>query len=271
MKFKIKRKSLTKYLWLTPVLICVGVLAYNGFVMFSWMRDKRNIEFEIAEVAKVADVEEAPGGEPVNPPNDRDNDYWNFMKLPLINVDIKALKQQNPDTVGFISVAGTNINYPVVQTNNNDFYLNNSFRKQRNHAGWIFMDHRNNPSLIDQNTVIYGHARVDDTMFSTLKNILNTSWIDVRDNHVVRYVTETETMLFQVFSVYTVPVESYYIQTRFGDKQYVDWLSTMQGRSKYDFRAPVNENDRILTLSTCYNNNDSRVVMQAKLIKKDSL
>ncbi|MCL2037786.1 class B sortase [Candidatus Saccharibacteria bacterium] len=272
-RFKISKKSRKKLLWLMPLSIGAVVLIYNAFILITWVVDHYAITTEIAQLNETTEIAEVVEGEPVNPPKDNnDNDYWNFMKMSLLNVDIAELKKQNPDTVGFISVAGTNINYPVVQTGDNDYYLHHSFKKSKNNAGWVFMDHRNSAGLTDQNTVIYGHSRLGGTMFSTLKNILNSSWVDVRDNHVVRYVSETETMLFQVFSVYTVPVESYYIQTRFGnDAQYRGWANEMIGRSKYDFRTSVDENDQVLTLSTCHNDNSVRVVMQAKLIKKNSL
>ena len=271
--FEIHNKSRKRFLWLIPILFGAGVLACNAYILIGWYIDHRSIKREITELAEVTEVVEIEEGEPVNPPkDDKDNDYWNFMKLSLLNVDIEALKKQNPDTVGFINVAGTNINYPVVQTGDNDYYLHHSFKKNRNDAGWVFMDHRNNSGLTDQNTVIYGHSRLDSTMFSTLKNTLGTSWVNNKENYVVRYVTENETMLFQVFSVYTVPAESYYIQTAFGSAaQYSGWLNEMIGRSKHNFNTVVDESDQILTLSTCYDDNDVRVVMQAKLIKKNAL
>ena len=82
----------------------------------------------------------------------------------------------NSDVVGWIQVAGTNINYPIVQSNDNDFYLNHSFDKSINGAGWVFMDYRNNPSSFDKNTIIYAHSRVDGSMFHTLRNVVKESW-----------------------------------------------------------------------------------------------
>jgi len=130
------------------------------------------------------------------------------------------------------------------------------------------MDYRNSSSNLSQNTIIYGHSRLDTTMFGTLKNILKTSWLNNKDNYIVKLSTKTENTLWQVFSVYTVPTENYYITTNFNNNiEYQNWLNTMIGRSEYNFNTTVNINDKILTLSTCYGS-DKRVVMQAKLIKR---
>jgi len=268
MKMKNARSKPKKILLGLVIAICTGVLVFNAVILIGWLIDRNNIIQETSYTDDTAQMTDIDGGDPFNPSNDPD--YWYYMGLSLIDVNITELKKINPDTVGFISVAGTNINYPVVQTGDNDYYLTHSFKRAYNGAGWVFMDYRNDPNFTDQNTVIYGHSRFDGTMFSTLKNILGTSWVNNRDNYVVRYVTESESMLFRVFAVYVVPAESYYIQTGFsGDSSYQQWLDTMIGRSHYDFGTTINTGDRILTLSTCQDtNNDNRVVMHAKLIKK---
>ena len=163
---------------------------------------------------------------------------------------------------------GTNIQYPVVQTTNNSYYINHSFKRQSNKAGWIFMDYRNNIKNLSRNTIIYGHSRLDTTMFGTLKNILKTTWLNNKNNYIVKLSTETENTLWQVFSVYSIPTENYYLTTNFNNNlEYQDWLDIMISRSEYNFNTSLNTNDKILTLSTCYGS-DKRVVMQAKLIKK---
>ena len=261
------KKSWRKIALIAVIVICAGVLIFNAIVLINWFIDKDRIAEEIKEVEEVVTIEpEDAEPELANPPDDKDSDYWYYVGLPFNNVDLGQLKKTNSDTVGFISVAGTNINYPVVQTGDNDYYLTHSFKKQKNQAGWVFMDYRNDAAMTDKNTVIYGHGRLEGTMFGSLKNILKTSWINKKENYVVRYTNETEMMLFQVFSVYTIPTESYYIQTSFGN-DYQKWLDTMIGRSQHNFNTSVNTGDQILTLSTCYKD-DIRMVLQAKLIKK---
>ena len=95
----------------------------------------------------------------------------------LINVDFQELKSTNNQTVGWIQVNGTNINYPFVQANDNKYYLTHSFDKSHNTSGWVFLDYRNNIQTLDKNTILYAHGRIDKTMFGTLKNILNNDII----------------------------------------------------------------------------------------------
>ena len=111
------------------------------------------------------------------------------MKLKFIDVDINKLKTFNLDTIGFIKVMGTNINYPFVQSTDNDYYLNRSYDKTYNNAGWIFLDYRNN-EFNDKNTIIYGHGRINGTMFGSLKDTLKSSWQNNKDNYIIKISDE---------------------------------------------------------------------------------
>jgi len=182
----------------------------------------------------------------------------------------EKIKKINPDTVGWIKINGTNINYPVVQTDNNDYYLNHSFDKSSNEAGWVFLDYRNNSSFSDKNTIIYAHSRLDKTMFGSLSKALNPGWHENKDNHIIRISNEEENSLWQIFSVYVIETESYYITTSFSDDtSYLEFLNTMKDRSKYNFNTSLSVEDRIITLSTCYDDN-RKTVVHAKLLKKET-
>lgn len=215
--------------------------------------DNKNIEI-------TNQVEEIPKSDP----------YWDFIKMNLINVDFKDLKSINSDTVGWIQVNGTNINYPFVQSDNNSFYLNHSFDKSQNELGWVFLDYRNDLSLLERNTIIYAHGAISKIMFGSLRNILNSSWVNNKDNYIVKLSTEYMNSLWQVFSVYKIPTTNDYIQTIFSDDDdFLKLANKLIERSNYNFNTSINENDKILTLSTCYNNNE-KVVLHAKLIKKEN-
>ena len=188
----------------------------------------------------------------------------------LINVNFNELKKINPNTKGWVQVNGTNINYPFVQAKDNKYYLTHSFDKSYNKAGWIFLDYRNNIDLLSKNTILYAHSRLDLTMFGSLKKTLTNEWLNNTNNHVIRLSTEKENSLWQVFSIYHIPVTNDYIITDFNsDEEFKYWSSMIINRSIYDFNTTVNNNDNILTLSTCYNDNE-RVVLHAKLIKKET-
>lgn len=188
----------------------------------------------------------------------------------LIDVDFKELKETNSDVKGWIYVKGTSINYPFVQADDNSFYLTRSFDKSNNSSGWIFLDYRNNISSSEKNTILYGHGRFSQIMFGSLKNILTSGWLNNSSNYVIKLSTESENTLWQVFSVYHIPTTSDYIETDFkSDEQYQVFLDMLLNRSAHNFNTNVSYKDRILTLSTCYNNTE-KVVLHAKLIKKDA-
>ena len=160
------------------------------------------------------------------------------------------------------------MNYPFVQTNDNKYYLNHSFNKSKNSAGWVFMDYRNNISVLDKNTIIYAHGRLDNTMFGSLKNILTSGWLNNKNNYIVKLSTEYENNLWQVFSVYKIKTTNDYLQISFiSNESFLEFTDKLIKRSDFNFNTKVNENDKILTLSTCYNEKE-KVVLHAKLIKR---
>ena len=196
------------------------------------------------------------------------SDYWYYIKFPLIDVDITELKEKNSDTVGWINVNNTNINYPYVQGKDNNYYLDHSFDKKYNEAGWVFLDYRNDKNLSNKNNILYAHSRLDKTMFGSLSKTLKSNWYNNKDNHIIRLSTETENTMWQIFSVYKIPEETYYITTNFNsDNDYQKFLNTIKERSVHNFSTNLTTEDKILTLSTCYSDTE-RTVVHAKLIKR---
>ena len=101
-----KYKNILFRIFLLVVLIIViGVLAYNLYSGINWITDKSENEKELAEINQEVSIEEILSGENVNPPTDTENEYWNYIKIPLMNVDISELQQINSDTIGFLSVS----------------------------------------------------------------------------------------------------------------------------------------------------------------------
>ena len=182
-------------------------------------------------------------------------------------INFEKLKSQNSDTVFYLKVNNTNISYPVVKYSDNNYYLNHSFDKSKNSAGWLFVDYKNKLDGTDKNIVVYGHNRRDGSMFGTLKNILNKEWYDNTDNMDIVYKDIRGKHIYKVFSIYKIENEDYYITTQFNnDSEYKKFLTTIKSRSIKDFNVEISETDSILTLSTCANNNKYRVVLHAKRI-----
>lgn len=270
-----KRKlRFKKWVIIVFFLFFLGLLSISSIGIYFWLNDNKeikNIQDKVIEDTSVKEKKDNENTENINPPENKSDDYWDYIKMNLLEVDFQDLLRKNPDTVGWIQVNGTNINYPIVQTTNNDYYLHHAFDKSPNDAGWVFMDYRNNATTFDQNTIIYAHSRYNGTMFGSLKNILESSWYNDKNNYIIRLSTPTENTMWQVFSVYTIEKESYYITTNFQtEAEYSKFLNTMKSRSNVNFSATINPSDKVLTLSTCKDNFGSRVVMHAKLIKRES-
>ncbi len=274
-KKKRKKKKLRFRKWVIVVFLIffLSIFLLSASKVFNWFNDNNkvdNITEDILENVKVKEKKDNENTENINPPEDKWNDYWDYIKMNLLEIDFNQLLKRNSDTVGWIEVKGTNINYPIVQTTDNNYYLTHAFDKTENEAGWVFMDYRNDSVNFNQNTIIYAHSRLTGSMFGSLKNILNSSWYTNKNNHIIRLSTPTENTMWQVFSVYTIPKESYYITPSFNSNEaYLEFLNTIKSRSEVDFSGTVNTNDKILTLSTCKDNFGNRVVMHAKLIKKE--
>ncbi|MEG1288032.1 MAG: class B sortase [Bacilli bacterium] len=276
MKKKLRLKKKYNIMLATILLLLsISFLLLSSYKLYNWCKDN----FKVKEVTKsivddtnINEIKDSSNTIIYNEPEkvDPKNDYWDYIKVPLMNVDFNELLKKNDETVGWIKVNGTSINYPFVKTTNNEYYLTHAIDGTRNNAGWLFMDYRNNTKEYDKNTIIYGHARVNNTMFGTLKKILNNSWQENKDNQVIKISTPYENTSWQVFSVYSIPVESYYLQTNFNNNEdYLDFLKTINERSFHKYDVSLNEMDKILTLSTCLNDVNSRVVLHAKLIKKE--
>ena len=192
------------------------------------------------------------------------------FKEKIAEYDFDKLKEINTDIVGFIEVENTNISYPVVKSSDNSYYLNHSYKKEKNNIGSIFLDYRNDLDNLSKNNIIYGHGRLDNTMFGSLNNLLDSSNLDSKESYYITLSTPNSIMTFKIFSVYTIPKEGYYIKTYFSSNKYFkEFLETIMKRSIYNFNTDVSTNDKILTLSTCKDNFGKRVVVHAKLLKKE--
>ena len=272
---KKKKRYLKRWVLTTFLIIFLLIIAFSLFKIFFWAKDNKDTKSVINDISNNTKVEETKDDENtelINEPETKDetNDYWYYIKHPLINVDINALKEKNKDTVGWINVNNTNINYPYVQGKDNKYYLNHSYDKSYNEAGWVFLDYRNNSTLSDKNNILYAHSRLDKTMFGSLSKTLKSNWYNNKDNHIIRLSTETENTMWQIFSVYKIPEETYYITTNFrNDSEYEKFLNIIKERSIHNFSTDININDKVLTLSTCYSDTE-RTVVHAKLIKRSS-
>ena len=198
------------------------------------------------------------------------NTYRKYSKMNIKDIDFDILKNTNPDIVAWLSVNGTNINYPITKTTDNNYYLTRDINKRLKVTGWTFMDYRNNENLEDNNTIFYGHNLLNKTAFGSISNIFTDNWYK-NENHYIIVLTKEKKNIYEVFSSYTIDKESYYLQYEFYDSNsYLSFLNTIKNRSKYDYKVELTENDKIITLSTCTKDNKQRQVVHAKLLNTNN-
>lgn len=180
-------------------------------------------------------------------------------------IDIAALKEVNPDVLGWIRIPDTKIDYPLMQGEDNEFYLNHTWEKTVNSVGSIFLEHLNDPALTDYNTIVYGHNMGDGSMFAGLQSYAGQ---DFWETHPYVYIaTEAAVYRYEVFAFYRAQVDSltYGMDIQRSETR-EEFLTLSLESSWIDTGIHPELMDRILTLSTCSGMNYSnRYVVQARL------
>ena len=133
---KRRKKKLRFRKWVIVVflLFFLGIFTFSAYKIYAWYSDNKkvdNLSDDVLKNTKVKEKKDNDNTENVNPPEDTSNDYWDYIKINLLEVDFNELLKKNPDTVGWIEVKGTNINYPIVQTTDNSYYLTHAFDKTK--------------------------------------------------------------------------------------------------------------------------------------------
>ncbi len=255
-----KKRRKKEYILISVQVVFAIILIYSIYNIVVWFIENGKTQNMLNEINKFV------SNEVITIEN---NNTTVPEEINVLRVDFNALKEINEDTIGYIKVNNTEINYPVVQTTNNDYYLNHSFNKTYNESGWIFSDYADVFDGTDKNIILFGHNRKDGSMFGSLNNTLNEEWYTNPENQVMKFVTPEGNFNYQIFSIYTTLNEEYYITSDFyNDKSFEDYIANMTNRSVYDFNIDVTTTDNLLTLSTCYSNgNTERLVIHGKLIK----
>lgn len=182
------------------------------------------------------------------------------------------LLAQNEDVVGWITIDGTQIDYPIVQADDNFHYLTRNFYHEESRAGSIYLDYRNDIRLENErNVIVYGHRMKDGSMFENLTKYLDREFFET--NQTIEFDTLYDSYVGEVFAVYQTVTTFNYIQTLFDDDaEFGELLSQINDTTLYTNDVEVTEDDMILTLSTCDYKLDveqGRLVVQAKLTKKE--
>lgn len=261
---------------LCSVIIFVIIGSIMSYIFYNNYQSLRKVN-AITEDLKALMVEDIDGDatdidtDPIEDIEDGNNDGSsedttdNKSDIKYVNSYDKLLSVNN-ETVGWLTVLGTNIDYPVVQTDNNDYYLEKNFYKEKDYNGWVFMDFRNNVRTLDDNTIIYAHNRYySGVMFGTLNKVTNANWRNDPTNLYITFNTLYKKMKWKVFSIYSINVTNDYLYTNFNlQSEHQEFIDLIKNRSDYSFDTEVGTDDKILTLSTCLDNN-KRLVVHAVL------
>lgn len=184
----------------------------------------------------------------------------------LSAMDFTALREANPQVVGWILIPGTTVSYPLLQAEDNTYYLNHTWKGRWSSVGAIFLECQSSPDLSDFHTIIYGHNMRNGSMFGALQSYRDQSFFAA---HPSVYLTvDSGTYRYDIFSIYQADVDSNTYQLGFpreSDRE--TFLSDCAGRSLVETGVTPHTYDKILTLSTCTNigGKSIRWVVQATL------
>ncbi len=188
------------------------------------------------------------------------------------------LKSQNPDVVGWINIAGTEVDNPVYQTDNNEYYVKHDMDKKSNTYGALFLDYRCdiNPMSLSRNQIIYGHNMRYGAMFGTLDEYRDINYY--RKNPIISFDSLYEKRSYKIFAIMIVNDNEDktfgYTYTAYrtaftNDTDFMQWIKHSQERSLYNIPVDINSDDEIITLSTCcYDFTNARFVILGRLVRE---
>ncbi len=174
----------------------------------------------------------------------------NREDFPEMEVDFKALREKNPDTVGWLYVGSCGISYPIVQGEDNDYYMNHTFEGTVNSSGAIIMDYRDDKYLKDWNTFIYGHNMKNGSMFGSLKKLLKDETLYDTDPYIYVYLPGY-IYRYKIFSYYKDKPDSKMYWTADTLQEYRQYIRDALSLSVRDLGVETSEENNMVTLVTC--------------------
>lgn len=192
-----------------------------------------------------------------------------------IPIDFDALARENPDVYAWIQIPGTEVDYPILQSDRDDsYYLTHTIDGEEKLEGSIYTEQANSKDFTDPNTVIYGHNMRNESMFGSLHRYEDRDFFDANRDLII-YLPD-KILHYQIFAAYVYDNRHILQSFDFGDKEeyqgYLDSIFALKNVSNnIDTSAEVNSDDCIVTLSTCNAGRDEeRYLVQAVLISIES-
>lgn len=176
-------------------------------------------------------------------------------------VNFEELLKINPDVVGWIHIDNTNISYPILQGDDNQYYLNRLINGEENREGSIYLDYRNEGDFSDKNSVIYGHHLAVGTMFSELFKFKEEEFFE--ENDTILLLTPEKNYKITLMAVRIADLDDGSWDVFFDDDvDYLSWISERRKDTMFTRDVQITAESRVVTLSTCsYEFDDARLVI----------
>lgn len=251
MKGKHSERKKNKFIWYAILIILIGILIYSAYQIVFWI--KSNNELKQLEDTVFAKVVKEESIEVIN-----DNNEEETKKETKRVIDFEELKKINTDVIGWITIDNTNINYPITQAEDNDYYLKRDINKNLSSCGNIFLDCDNKNDFTDANSVIYGHNLRSGGMFGDLKDINEGK---LGDEVYVKIYTPENEYTYQVIAAYVAEPKKQIIKKEFIENEKQEYINRGIRNSSIKFKNSATSNKNMITLISCYG--DNRTVVNA--------
>lgn len=187
---------------------------------------------------------------------------------PKYFVDFEALQSGNPDIYAWLDIPDTTISYPMLRSEEEDFYLVHNADKQKSKYGAIYTQSYNTATFDDFNTIIYGHNTRNGSMFGSLRKFREKEFYD--SHRTINIYTPTQKLTYKVFAVYNNDDTHILFSNDFSDmavrRKYIADIQSGKKGANVDREIKITEHDKIITLSTCTTPRTKRLLVQAVLI-----
>ena len=255
-----KKKKKSDVLLTIALIVAIAVFCYAAFNLYHIYTEYKKGTDEYNQIEEMAVTErDADSAEVAGP---------NAQLKPPIEVDFDKLKSVNEDVVGWIYVdALPDISYPIVKGKDNQTYLHQTYEKNYNFAGTIFVDYENSGDFSDCNTLVYGHNMKNGSMFGHLKKFREDDKLYKQDKYFW-ILTPERNYRYEIITAYTTGVNSdTYTLFKGPGEEFEKYLETIKGYSEIQTDdTGLTIKDRIVTLSTCTGNESTRFVVQGKRV-----
>ena len=255
-----KKKKKSDVLLTIALIAAIVVFCYAAFNLYHIYTEYKKGTDEYNQIEEMAVTErDADSAEVAGP---------NAQLKPPIEVDFDKLKSVNEDVVGWIYVdALPDISYPIVKGKDNQTYLHQTYEKNYNFAGTIFVDYENSGDFSDCNTLVYGHNMKNGSMFGHLMKFREDDKLYKQDKYFW-ILTPERNYRYEIISAYTTGVNSdTYTLFKGPGEEFEKYLETIKGYSEIQTDdTDLTIKDKIVTLSTCTGNESTRFVVQGKRV-----